>query len=175
MPWNLIRSGGKGHITSHGVEIHWLEFYCKRYENDDRHTGAITYRCVPWCFSSEDAASSCLYSFAICLDLSVSVFHVFIQIKIQETSENISSLSFTSNEKLLKFAKLQSLQQKPCKCNEKAKPPQLQVPAFTAIWKNHTSMRLFVHGLICSFLMLGTGSIVYSFAKLLTMKELFSG
>lgn len=31
----------------------------------------------------------------------------------------------------------------------------------------------FVHGLICSLLMLRTGSIVYSFAKLLTMKELF--
>lgn len=48
---------------------------------------------------------------------------VFIQIKIQETSENISSLSFISNEKLLEFAKLQSLQGKPCKCNEKVKPP----------------------------------------------------
>lgn len=30
-----------------------------------------------------------------------------------------------------------------------------------------------MHGLICSFLMIGTGSIVYSPARLLTMKHFF--
>lgn len=34
-------------------------------------------------------------------------------------------------------------------------------------------MRLFVHGLICTFLMLRTGSIVYSSVKLIKIKELF--
>lgn len=67
---------------------------------------------------------------------------VFIQIKIQETSENISSLSFISKEKLLEFAKLQSLQGEPCKCNEKAKEPQWQVSAFTAIKKNFSLLQL---------------------------------
>lgn len=149
MQWNLIQITGKEHITNHRVEIHWLEFYRKRYEERDRHTGDITYRYVPWCFSSWNSASSCLYSCAICLDLSVSVLDVFIQIKIQETSENISSLSFISKEKLLEFAKLKSLQGEPCKCNEKAKEPQWQVSAFTAIKKKILTFTANLWGFLC--------------------------
>jgi len=67
---------------------------------------------------------------------------VFIQIKILETSANISRAFFISDEKFLKFAKLQSLQGKPCKFNEKAKPPQWQVPAFTAVQKKITGLQL---------------------------------
>lgn len=136
MQWNLIQSTGKEHTANHRAKIHWLEFYHKRYEELDRHTGAITYRYVPWCFLSWNSASSCLYSCAICLDLSVSVLDVFIQIRIQETSENISSLSFISKEKILQFEKLQSLQGEPCKCNEKSRAPQQQVSAFTGFKKN---------------------------------------
>lgn len=103
---------------------------------------------------------------------------VFIQIKIQETSENTSSLSFISKEKLLEFAKLQSLQGEPCKCNEKAKEPQWQVSAFTAIKKNFSLLQL-IYEAFCAwsdlyFLNAGrTGSIVYSSVKLIKIKELF--
>jgi len=71
------------------------------------------------------------------------VLDVFSQSKIQETSENISNPSFISEQKLLKFAKLQSLQGKTWPYSGKAKPPQkanagtrfycyLKNPGFTA-------------------------------------------